>query len=120
MKRPPPVPPFEPRLHLSPYALFDRLAQGRPPVLVDLRPAGSALTLAGAARDVPAAGDVVLFDDDGRLASDRARRLHAAGRRRVRALYGGLELYDFALPARVVGEERFLRRPQLPRAAPWR
>ena len=106
---------FDPSIDLSPFALFRRLAAGRPPLLVDLRPAGvAAVTLAGA---LPYPGeawrpagdaDVVFFDDDGGAARERARRLQAAGFPGVRALYGGLALYDFSLDPEVVGAERYL------------
>ncbi|HEV2846946.1 MAG TPA: hypothetical protein VG477_18970, partial [Thermoanaerobaculia bacterium] len=56
----------------------------------------------------PADEDVVLFADDGVIALDAARRMRAAGWPRVKALFGGLALYDFALDPEVVGEERFL------------
>jgi hypothetical protein len=50
----------------------------------------------------------VLFDDDGNTAVALARELQAAGHARVRALFGGLELYAFALDPEVVGAETFL------------
>ena len=106
---------FDPAIDLSPFALFRRLATGRPPLLVDLRPAGvAAVTLAGAVRypgeawRPPGDADVVLFDDDGSAAREQARRLQAAGCPGVRALYGGLALYDFSLDPEVVGAERYL------------
>jgi len=107
---------FDPRLDLSPFALFRRLAEGRPPLLIDLRPGSRELTLAGAlllpneSWRPPSDADVVLFDADGGAAREQARRLQAAGFPRVRALYGGLALYDFCLDPEVVGEERFLVR----------
>jgi hypothetical protein len=92
------------------------MKDGRPPLLIDVRPAPGRLSLAGAipwpgAEWTPLDGvDVVLFDDDGALAVEAARRLQAAGFARVRALFGGLELYEFSLDPTVVGEETFLNR----------
>jgi hypothetical protein len=53
---------------------------------------------------------VVLFDEDGTLAVEAARRLQAAGYSRVRALFGGLELWDFSLDPEVVGDDTGLER----------
>jgi len=109
---------FDPRTDVSPFALFRALKEGRPPRLVDARPAPGPLTLAGAIPwpgpewTPPAGEDVVLFDEDGEPSLDLARHLQAAGFPRVRALFGGLALYDFALDPEVVGAETFLvRRP---------
>jgi hypothetical protein len=114
----PPVLRFDPRTDISPYALFRALKEGRPPRLVDVRAEPGALTLTGAIpwpgpEWMPPAGeDVVLFDEDGADALEIAHRLQAAGFPRVRALFGGLALYDFALDPAVVGAETFLvRRP---------
>lgn len=112
----PDLPPvaFDPDAEISPYELFRRLREGRPTVLYDLRPdpAGGptfqgAEPYPGAERIAPGA-EAVLFDDDGAEARAVARRLRAAGRPRVRSLFGGIRLYDFALDPRVVGEERYL------------
>lgn len=126
----PPV-SFDPASEISPFELFRRLREGRPTALYDVRPpldrpeeatdegggAGAPrLTFRGAEpfpgkeRIAPGA-ETVLFDDDGVHARSVARRLRAAGRPRVRALFGGLDLYDFALDPRVVGEERYLEEP---------
>ncbi|HTQ80128.1 MAG TPA: rhodanese-like domain-containing protein [Thermoanaerobaculia bacterium] len=111
-----PIVQFDPQLEVSPFAVFRRLREGRPPLLVDVRPAPGALSLAGslAAPDAgwspPADEDVVLFDEDGTLACEAARRLQAAGHPRVRALFGGLSLWEFALDPEVVGAETYLRR----------
>jgi hypothetical protein len=87
--------PFDPRLDISPFALFRRMTEGNPPRLVDARPVPGASSLAGA---VPWP------------AREAARRLQGEGYARVRVLFGGLELYDFALDPAVVGTERFLVR----------
>ena len=110
-----PVVQFDALLEVSPFALFRRLREGRGPRLLDARPPGGARTLAGAER-LPSDSwepeatdaDILLFDDDGSLAVPQARRLQAAGFERVRALFGGLDHYEFALDPQVVGEETFL------------
>ena len=105
---------FDQRLELSPFALFRRLKEGDPPLLVDVRPSPGRLSFQGA---LPCPGpewspprdrDVVLIDDDGTLARERAAALQEAGWTTVRSLFGGLDLYDFALDPEVVGTERFL------------
>lgn len=112
-----PVVQFDPQLEVSPYAVFRRLREGtNPPLLVDVRPEPGARTL----RDAipypgpdwwpPAGRDVVLFDDDGTAAVEGARHMQRAGLPHVRALFGGLQLYEFALDPEVVGEETFLVR----------
>jgi len=112
-----PVVRFEPALEVSPFALFRRLTAGEPPLLVDVRRVPSRLTLLGAVPlppepwRPPADVDTVLFDDDGSLATAEATRLQEAGSSRVRALFGGLELYAFALDPDVVGSDTFLRDP---------
>jgi hypothetical protein len=111
-----PIVQFDPQLEVSPFILFRRLKEDRPPLLVDVRPEPGALTLAGAIPypgpewSPPAAEDVVLFDDDGATAVEGARHMQAAGWPRVKALFGGLELYEFSLDPEVVGEETFLLR----------
>ena len=111
-----PVVQFDVQLEVSPYALFRRLREGDPPLLVDVRPEPGALNLRGA---IPYPGpdwappgdrDVVLFDDDGALAVEGARQMQAAGWPRVKALFGGLQLYEFALDPEVVGAETYLLR----------
>jgi hypothetical protein len=112
-----PVIEFDPRLEISPFALFRRLREGDPPLLVDVRSEPGEMSLSGAVSwggagwVPPDERDVVLFDDDGAAAADAAGRLQAAGHLRVRALFGGLALYDFALDPAVVGGEVFLVRP---------
>ncbi len=112
-----PVVEFDPQVEISPFALFRRLRDGRgAPRLVDVRPAPAGHTLAGAfpwpgEEWEPAADlDTVLFDEDGARAVELARRLQARGFARVRALFGGLDLYRFALDPEVVGAETYLRR----------
>ncbi len=109
-----PVVEFDPRIEISPFAVFRRLREGPAPLVVDVRrrPAGrtlrGALAFPGDDWTPPADRDVVLFDDSGAEAPPLAARLQAAGFSRVRALFGGLELYEFALSADVVGKETFL------------
>lgn len=111
-----PVVQFDPQLEVSPFALFRRLREGQAPLLVDVRPEPGLLGLAGAIPypgpewAPPADRDVVLFDDDGALAVDGARHMQAAGFPRVKALFGGLDLWEFSLDPQVVGEETYLVR----------
>jgi rhodanese-related sulfurtransferase len=111
-----PVVQFDPLLEVSPFALFRLLREGQAPLLVDVRPEPGPLTLAGAILypgpewSPPADQNVVLFDDDGALAVDGARHMQAAGFPRVKALFGGLELWEFSLDPQVVGEETYLVR----------
>ena len=111
-----PVVQFDPLLEVSPFILFRRLKEGQAPLLIDVRPEPGRLTIQGAVPypgpdwSPPADQDVVLFDDDGATAIDGARHMQAAGYPRVRALFGGLELYEFSLDPQVVGEETFLVR----------
>lgn len=114
-----PVVQFDPQLEVSPFALFRRMKEGKPPLLVDVRPEPGPLSLQGAISypgpewSPPGDEDVVLFDEDGSFAVDGARHMQAAGWPRVRALFGGLDLYEFSLDPEVVGEETFLvRRPE--------
>lgn len=107
---------FDPEVEISPYALFRRFKEGRPPVLIDVRPGRGRLTFARVIPSLPEppelpqeGGTAVLFDDDGRRAGEIARRLQASGFLGVRALFGGLRLYDFSLDPAVVGDERFLK-----------
>ena len=100
---------MQPEVEISPFALFRALKEGRPLLLVDVRPEPGALTLTGSLPwpgpewIPPADVEVVLFDDAGTTALETAQRYPGA-----RALFGGLELYDFSLDPEVVGEERFL------------
>lgn len=109
---------FDPEVDLSPYELFRSLREGRPPKLYHLVDGSPGRTLRGAvALDrkrldrgwVPAAGQsTVLFDEEGDRARTVVEELRARGATGVRALYGGLRLYDHALDPRVVGSERYL------------
>jgi hypothetical protein len=109
-----PVVQFDPQLEISPFALFRRLKDGDPPLLLDVRSEAGRLSLQGAVPypgpdwSPPADRDVVLFDNDGATAVDGARHMQAAGWPRVKALFGGLDLYEFSLDPEVVGEETFL------------
>jgi rhodanese-related sulfurtransferase len=110
-----PIVTFDSILEISPFTLFKRLQQGRAMQLVDVREAPGRRTLQGAItepdpqwRPADTEADVVLFDDNGSAAVAAAHRLQEAGYSRVKALFGGLELYEFALDPRVVGEETYL------------
>jgi hypothetical protein len=111
-----PVVQFDPQLEVSPFVLFRCLQEDQPPVLIDVRPEPGPLTLRGAIPypgpewSPPADRDVVLFDDDGALAVEGARHMQAAGYPRVKALFGGLDLYEFSLDPDVVGQDTFLLR----------
>ena len=111
-----PVVQFDPQLEVSPFILFRRIKEGQAPLLIDVRPQPGMTTLAGAIPypgpewSPPADADVVLFDEDGSMAIDGARHMQAAGWPRVKALFGGLELYEFSLDPEVIGEETFLVR----------
>lgn len=113
-----PVVQFDPQLEIPPYTVYRRMKEGDPPLLIDVRPAGGRLALMGA-RALPAPDwtppremDVVLVDDDGATAVEMARRLQAAGFPKVRALFGGLQLYEFSLDPQVVGPENYLIKAQ--------
>jgi len=109
-----PVVEFDPQLELSPFTLFRRLRDGQALLLVDVRPEPRGLTLQGATRlpepdwQPPEDQNVLLFDDDGTTAIAVAQALQAQGHQAVRALFGGLQLYEFSLDPDVVGESTFL------------
>jgi hypothetical protein len=118
---------FDPEVEISPYELFRRLREGRAPALYRLRTRPGpetgrpGRTLRGAravpepAADwAPPAGEAVVFDEDGEAARTLVIALRARGVRGIRALYGGLRLYDYCLDPRVVGEERYLEGAQEP------
>lgn len=96
------IEPFDPEIHVSPHALFRRLKDALEGV--GRGPDGEG----GQGGEGPEERNVILVDADGLEATRRARELREAGHQRVFALYGGLELYDYALDPLVVGEERFL------------
>lgn len=107
------VEPFDPEIHVSPHALFRRLhdaAEGMKiaPRLLDLRPPGAAVRFRETVGFSERASGTILVDDDGLEATRRARELRKEGREKIYALYGGMELYDYALDPLVVGTERFL------------
>src|SRR6185295_9491933 len=110
-----PVIQFDPALEISPYHVFRRLTDGDPPLLIDVRPEAGARSLSGAIPypgpewEPPPDRDVVLFDDDGTTAVEGARHMQAAGWLNVKALFGGLDLWEFALDPAVVGVETFLK-----------
>ena len=110
-----PIVTFDSILEISPFTLFKRLKQGRTMLLVDVRETETGRTLQGSVVEpdpewTPAEPEmeVVLFDDDGSIAVAAARRLQEAGYNGVKALFGGLDLYEFALDPQVVGEETYL------------
>lgn len=110
-----PVVEFDARREISPFTLFRRLRDGRTPLLVDVRAQPGERSLRGAVPwradlEPPDDRDTVLFDDDGAGALELAARLQADGHARVRALFGGLDLYEFALDPEVVGDETYLER----------
>lgn len=109
-----PVVQFDATIEVSPFALFRQLKEGNAPLLVDVRAAPEGTTFRdslpypGETWEPEPAQRVVLFDRDGSEAEPIVRRLQAAGFEQVRMLFGGLELYEFALDPQVVGEETFL------------
>lgn len=109
-----PVVSFDPRLEVSAFTLFRSLREGRAPLLIDVRERPAGKTLRGA---MPMPGPdwrpladqkVVLFDDDGSRSVLLAGELQAEGFPHVRALFGGLELYDFSLDPEVVETDTYL------------
>lgn len=107
---------FDVALEISPFELLRRIESSTPPLLVDVRGGSPELTLAGAMRwpsadwTPPAEADTVLFDDDGSRAVAVASELRQRGHERVRALFGGIELYEFCLDPEIVGTDTHLRR----------
>ncbi|MEE8138748.1 MAG: hypothetical protein V3T81_07770 [Thermoanaerobaculia bacterium] len=111
-----PVVEFDPRLEISPFNLFRRLRKGHPLLLMDVREVPRRWTFEGArpfpgrdwCPDSDDEAEVVLFDDDGSEAFPLAQHLQAQGAERVKALFGGLQLYEFSLDPGVVGDETYL------------
>lgn len=109
-----PVVELDPLLELSPFTLFRRLREERALTLVDVRSQPSGKTLRGSIQLPDPSWEpnrqetVLLFDDDGTEAVDLARDLQARGFETVRALFGGLQLYEFSLDPEVVGQETYL------------
>lgn len=106
---------FDPRLEISPFLVFKRLAAGTALALVDVRAAPSGLTLRGATSwsedwRPPADVQVVLFDEDGSEALALAERYQAQGHPHVKALFGGLQLWEFSLDPEVLERDTFLER----------
>lgn len=108
---------FDPTLEVAPFALFRRLQKGSPPLLVDVREDPEAPPRLRGSAPWPGEGwtppsdrEVVLIDVDGSRAVELARALQEAGYPGVRALFGGLELWEFALDPEVVGGDTFLER----------
>jgi rhodanese-related sulfurtransferase len=107
---------FDPAVEVAPFVLFRRLQRGQAPLLVDVRDTPSPLRLRGALAwsgedwRPPEGADVVLVDEDGTRAVDLAHRYQEQGYASVKALFGGLELWQFALDPEVVGAETFLER----------
>jgi rhodanese-related sulfurtransferase len=111
-----PVVQFDPQLEVSPFAVFRSLREDRGPLLIDVRPEPGPLTLTGALPypgpdwAPPTEKDVVLFDEDGSTAIEGARHMQSAGYPRVKALFGGLDLWAFSLDPEVVGADTYLVR----------
>lgn len=108
-----PVVSFDVRLEVSPFLVFRRLRDSQPVELVDVRAEPKDHTLRGARRldeewSPPEDRMVVLFDDDGSEALQAAERFQEQGHTRVKALFGGLDLWRFSLDPEVVGEDTYL------------
>ena len=109
-----PVVQFDPQLEMAPFVLFRRLREGQGPLLVDIRQQPTRYSLEGAIR-LPSEDwlpeddtEVVVFDERGDEAVRFVQRLHEAGFDRARALFGGLDLYRFALDPETLGTSTFL------------
>jgi rhodanese-related sulfurtransferase len=105
---------FDPQLEISPFKLFRDLKEGREPMIIDVRTGIRAKTIRGAVQEPPQDWEpqpnqnVVLIDDNGSEALPKVQELQERGFGRVKALFGGLDLYEFSLDPQVVGEDTFL------------
>lgn len=105
---------FDPQLEISPFKLFRDLRDGKAPIIMDVRSGSPAKTIRGAQPSPP--GDwepepnqvVVLIDDDGSIAVPKAQEFQTRGFARVKALFGGLDLYEFSLDPQILGEDTYL------------
>lgn len=88
---------FDLNLQVSPYAVYRRITDGEDVQLVDLRRQDLRRQAVGGTP--PGDVDVVFFDEDGKEALERVRELRRQGHARVWALFGGAELWEFALDA---------------------
>ena len=111
-----PVVQFDPQVEIAPFVLFRRLREGRAPLLVDIRSEPSDLTFEDSVRvtvsdwEPDEETETVLFDENGDEAVRFARKLQEKGFSGVKALFGGLQLYEFALDPEALGEPTFLVR----------
>ena len=105
---------FDTQLEISPFKLFRDLKDGRNPIIIDVRSGSPSMTIRGAQPAPPSDWapepnqNVVLIDDDGSVAVPKAQEFHNRGFGRVKALFGGLDLYEFSLDPEVLGEDTFL------------
>jgi len=112
-----PVVAFEPDAEISPFTLFKRLQKGHEILLVDVRADRGDRSLKGAVAwpgedwEPPADREVVLYDEAGDKAVRIARAYQERGHAGVKALFGGLDLWSFALDPEIVGTETYLVGP---------
>ena len=112
-----PVVAFEPDAEISPFTLFKRLRKGHEILLVDVRADRRGRSLKGAVAwpgedwVPPADREVVLYDEAGDEAVRLARAYQERGHPGVKALFGGLDLWSFALDPEIVGAETYLVTP---------
>ncbi len=109
-----PIIQFDTQTEVSPFVVFRRLKNGEKLILVDVRNPTRSPTLRGSEPWTegwlpPTDLDVLLFDEDGSKAVPLVRRYLEKGYPQVRALFGGMELWTFALDPEVVGEDTFLQ-----------
>ena len=111
---------FNQQLEISPFKLFRDMRDGKAPLIIDVRTGDSAKTIRGAEAEPPenweppVDREVVLIDDDGSQAIPKVEKLHERGFGRVKALFGGIDLYEFSLDPKVVGEDTYLVRAPAP------